>query len=234
MPILRRDARLELDAPLRTSLSPSDRQAIASLLQGARPSPAPPHPFFALPQATKVFSGSSLDHATSGSRVTRDGADHRLQISSSFPPVPALLPAALSWLSSLVDLIPGDIGGFIVPAGAPRHDMRLLIWDGASLQPLSGVPNRRHTVDTGLTPECSDAAFRTAAALPPAAEATRQEAQQLALGLISAKPPLINWSLLDGPLPDGAVVRLREWLITYAAIALGLSAEPPPPLVHLA
>jgi hypothetical protein len=227
-----REARLELDAALRHPLPMREAEALVALLGGRAPRAAPAHPLFRHPDLVSLLTGESLDHATRGSRVVQDEAGlSRLLASASLPPCPALLSAGLDWLGGLLDLQPGDVPGFIVPPGMPRHDLRLLAWDGARLRPLGPLPE-----EDGL-PRCSLAAFCEAAGLPPPeqeeARVLRPLLRRLALAQLQGQCLPVAQARLDGPFRDGQAL-FRLWMAQALAWLDGLSTATAPLLLGAA
>lgn len=230
----RRQARLELDAPLRPGLDPAAAQALAQLLAGQAPDPRPAHPLFARPEAASILVGESLDHATRGSALLRDADGRpRLLVSASLPPLDGLLAEALDWLGQMIAPEAGDIAGFVVPPGTHRHDMRLLVWDGTRLVRLGPDPVDPHAVALEERPSCSPTAFLDAAGLPPpdAAEAVlRPAARRVALALAEGRALPVSQARLDGPLRHGQG-SFRSWLAAAAGTLHGFTTRPPPALI---
>lgn len=227
-----REARLELDAPLRHPLPMPEAQALVTLLGGRLPRQPPAHPLFRHPDAAGLLSGESLDHATRGSRIVQEAAgETRLLASASLPPCPALLSAGLDWLGGLLALQPGAVPGFIVPPGMARHDLRLLAWDGTRLRPLGPLPE-----EDGL-PRCSPAAFREAAGLPvPGQEeeaVLRAQLRRLALAQLRGECLPVAQARLDGPFRDGQSL-FRLWMAEALASLDGLTTATAPGLLHSA
>ncbi|WP_419900218.1 hypothetical protein [Roseomonas sp. USHLN139] len=208
-----RQARLELDAPLRHPLPRQEAEALATLLRGRAPA-GHPHPLFRLPEAALLLTGESLDHATGGSRLLRENGLPRLSVSSSLPPRPRLLIGALDWLSGLVQAETGALLGFVVPPGSHRHDMRLLAWNGHRLVPLGPLPDRLAAPGGG----CSMEAFQRAAGLP-APDAAPQELHSAMRGVVLAqlgrRALPVSQTALDGGF-DGQGL-FRVWLAAAAA-----------------
>jgi hypothetical protein len=229
-----REARLELDAPLRRPLPRSEAEALVALLLGRRPVGSHPHPLFRDPEAALLLTGESLDHATRGSRVLQEAPAPRLEASASLPPRPALLKAGLDWLGGLVQAQPGEVLGFIVPPGCHRHDMRLLAWDGRQLRPLGALPEPGSPGGT-----CSMAAFCRATGLPDpmnpdaaVSDAAMSIAmRRVALAQLQRRALPVSQAALDGPY-DGAA-QFRLWL-TMAAQRQGFTTAPPPRLMQAA
>lgn len=219
-----RQARLELDARLRRPLPRPQAEALVALLLGRPPVAPPPHPLFGQPAATLLLTGESLDHATTGSRILREaeGGD-RLLASASLPPVPGLLEAGLDWLSGLLTAQAGAVLGYVVPPGSHRHDLRLLLWDGARLVVLPGLEA------TLLAEACSMASFCAAADLPQPERAepdSLEEAmRRVALALLAHQALPVCQALLDGPFLDGPML-FRHWLALAAARSLGFRTGP--------
>jgi hypothetical protein len=204
-----RESRLELDAALRHPLPLREAEALVALLGGRMPRQPPPHPLFRHPDAALLLAGESLDHDTRGSRIVQESGGTRLLASASLPPCPALLSAGLDWLGSLLELQPGDVPGFIVPPGMGRHDLRLLAWDGARLQPLGPLP-----AENG-SPRCSAAGFAAAAGLPApdqdAPARLRPLLRRLALAQLDGRCLPVAQARLDGPFHDGQAL-FRLWM----------------------
>ncbi|MBO1076119.1 hypothetical protein [Roseomonas marmotae] len=222
-----REARLELDAPLRHPLPLEEAQALVALLGGSIPCRPAAHPLFRHPDAASLLVGESLDHATRGSRVVQEDGTARLLASASLPPCPVLLSAGLDWLGGLLALQPGEVPGFIIPPGAARHDQRLLAWDGERLRPLGPLPEPEETAP----PRCSPTAFREAAGLP-APEATeppilRLQLRRLALAQLRGQCLPVAQSRLDGPFHDGQAM-FRRWMAETLARLDGLTTTAPP------
>jgi len=216
-----RQSRLELDVALRCPLPRPDAEALVALLMGRSPAAPPAHPLFRHPDAATVLTGESLDHATHGSRVLQEEAVPRLVVSASLPPQPGLLETTLDWLGGLCTAAPGEVLGFIVPPGSHRHDLRLLVWDGARPQPLGPLPET-----PALAGGCSMAAFQRAAGLPgPAApEAELAPAmRRVALAQVRRQALPVAQALLDGPF-DGQVL-FRVWLAAAAAQRQGFTTS---------
>lgn len=214
-----RQSRLELDAALRCPLPRPEAEALVALLTGRRPTTPPAHPLFRHPDAATVLTGESLDHATRGSRVLQEAATPRLVASASLPPQPGLLDTALDWLSGLLAAAHGEVLGFIVPPGSHRHDLRLLIWDGARLRPLGALPEV-----AALAGGCSMAAFQQAAGLPdPAAPEAEPAMRRVALAQLQRQALPVAQALLDGPF-DGQIL-FRVWLAAAAAQRQGFTTS---------
>lgn len=227
-----REARLELDAPLRHPLPMQEAEALVALLSGCLPRQPPTHPLFRHPDAAGLLTGESLDHATRGSRIVQEAAgEARLLASASLAPCPALLSAGLDWLGGLLALRPGTVPGFIVPPGMDRHDLRLLAWDGARLRPLGPLP------EADGQPRCSFAAFREAAGLPlPEQEedaVLRAQLCRLALAQLRGECLPVAQARLDGPFRDGQAL-FRLWMAQALAWLDGLSTATGPHLLHAA
>ncbi|MCG7361893.1 hypothetical protein MHZ93_11550 [Roseomonas sp. ACRSG] len=227
-----REARLELDAPLRHPLPMPEAKALVALLGGCLPRQPPAHPVFRHPDAASLLTGESLDHATRGSRIIQEAAgEARLLVSASLPPCPALLSAGLDWLGGLLALQPGAVPGFIVPPGMARHDLRLLAWDGTRLRPLGPLPE-----EDGL-PRCSPAAFREAAGLPvPEQEEEailRAQLRRLALAQLRGECLPVAQARLDGPFRDGQAL-FRLWMTEALAWLDGLTTATASRLLHSA
>jgi hypothetical protein len=228
-----REARLELDAPLRHPLPMREAEALVALLAGRLPRHPPAHPLFRHPDAASLLIGESLDHATRGSRILQEEAagGARLLASASQAPCPALLSAGLDWLGGLLALPSGAVPGFIVPPGMARHDLRLLAWDGTRLRPLGPLPE-----EDGL-PRCSPAAFREAAGLPlPEQEeepALRAQLQRLALAQLRGECLPVAQARLDGPFRDGQAL-FRHWMAETLAWLDGLTTSATPRLLSAA
>ncbi|WP_159999056.1 hypothetical protein [Roseomonas sp. 18066] len=208
-----RQARLELDAPLRHPLPRAEAEALVALLRGRAP-PAHPHPLFRLPEAALLLTGESLDHATAGSRLLREEAAPRLAVSTSLPPRPRLLIGALDWLSGLLEAEAGALLGFVVPPGSHRHDMRLLAWNGRRLVPLGPLPDRLAAPGGG----CSMGAFQRAAGLPAAdaaPEELRPAMRRVVLAQLGRRALPVSQAALDGGF-DGQGL-FRAWLAAAAA-----------------
>ncbi|HWL84084.1 MAG TPA: hypothetical protein VNR89_24260 [Roseomonas sp.] len=219
-----RQSRLELDAALRCPLSRPEAEALVALLTGRRPVAPPPHALFHHPEAAMVLTGESLDHATTGSRILQEAAVPRLTVSASLPPRPGLLEASLDWLGGLLQAAPGEVLGFVVPPGSHRHDLRLVVWDGARPRPLGPLPET-----ATLAGGCSMAAFQRAAGLPgpdtPAVELV-PAMRRVALAQLGRQALPVAQALLDGPF-DGQVL-FRVWLAAAAAQRLGFSTRVSP------
>lgn len=221
-----RQARLELDAPLRRPLPRPDAEALVALLSGQLPARRPVHPLFCVPEACDILAGESLDHVTSGSRILQEEDGPRLSASASLPPRPGLMEAALDWLGGLLSLEEGEVAGFTVPAQSHRHDLRLLVWDGARLRPLGPLPDLRGGAFAG---GCSMAAFQHAAGLPELTEAPerlRPVMRRVALAQLRRKTLPVSQALLDGPF-DGQVL-FRVWLAAAAEAQQGFTTATPP------
>ncbi len=221
--MIRRDARLELDATLRHPLPWEDAEALVALLKGQRPRRDPHHPVFRHPQVTELLTGESLDHATRGSRIVREGEDSRLLVSASLPSCEVLLAAGLDWLGALLTLEAGDVPGFIVPAGAARHDLRLLAWDGTRLRPLGRLPGE----DT-LREGCSLSSFSRAAGLPEADEGeSRQRVaiRRVVRAQLAGQCLPVAQAELDAPFLQGQAM-FRLWLAVTLERLDGLTTAP--------
>lgn len=227
-----REARLELDAPLRHPLPMREAEALVALLGGRLPRQPPAHPLFRHPDAAALLTGESLDHATRGSRIVQEAAGGgRLLASASLTPCPALLSSGLDWLGGLLALQPGAVPGFIVPPGMARHDLRLLAWDGTRLRPLGPLPE-----EDGL-PRCSLSAFREAAGLPlPEQEEEpilRAQLHRLALAQLRGECLPVAQARLDGPFRDGQAL-FRLWMAEALAWLDGLTTATAPQLLRVA
>ncbi|MDJ0390397.1 hypothetical protein QMO56_19980 [Roseomonas sp. E05] len=219
-----RQSRLELDAALRCPLPRPEADALVALLMGRFPAAPPAHALFHHPDAAMVLTGESLDHATTGSRILQEETVPRLTVSASLPPQRGLLEATLDWLGGLLQAAPGEVLGFIVPPGSHRHDLRLLVWDGARPQPLGSLPEAA-TMAGG----CSMAAFQRAAGLPEpgAPEAERMPTmRRVALAQLRRQALPVSQALLDGPF-DGQIL-FRVWLAAAAAQRQGFSTRVSP------
>lgn len=227
-----REARLELDAPLRHPLPLPEAEALVALLGGRMPRQTPAHPLFRHPDAVSLVTGESLDHATRGSRILQeDTGTSRLLVSASLPPCPGLLSAGLDWLGGLLALQPGAVPGFIVPPGMARHDLRLLAWDGTRLRPLGPLP-----AEDG-SPRCSLSSFRDAAGLPvpehEAEAALRAQLRRLALAQLQGRCLPVAQARLDGPFRDGQAL-FRLWMAGTLDWLDGLTTATAPPLLQSA
>jgi hypothetical protein len=217
-----REARLDIDAPLRRL-----DQALVALLKGEMPRPLPVHPLFRNPAAALLFTGESLDHATTGSRLVREAdGGIRLIASASLPADMALLDAALDWLSGQIEAPAGEALGFIVPPGSDRHDMRLLVWHEDRLHRLPRPPQEGFAP---AGPSCSLAAFLDAAELP-APEAPEEEllpALRRVAGSLAARRALpVAQTRLDGPFVHGQASFLL-WLAAGAEALRGFTTRAP-------
>jgi hypothetical protein len=226
-----REARLELDVPLRQPLARDDAEALVALLLGRRPAGPHPHPLFQDPNAALLLTGESLDHATRGSRVLQHCGAARLEASASLPPDPRLLAAGLDWLGGLVQALPGEVLGFVVPAGSHRHDMRLLAWDGARLRPLGALPDPAPAGQS--TPPCTMVAFCRATGLPDPADeaAVRPAMRRVALAQLQKQALPVSQGALDGPFLGAP--QFRSWLAA-AARCQGFTTVAPPRLLQTA
>jgi hypothetical protein len=223
--IRRRDARLELDAPLRHPLPLEDAEALVALLAGRLPRRLPAHPLFRHPNAAALLTGESLDHATDGSRIVQEEGETRLLVSASLPPCPALLAAGLEWIGGILVLPPGEVPGFIVPAGESRHDLRLLAWDGQRLRPLAALPP-----EGPGAPRCSLESFLVAAGLPGMEEedgVLRAALRRVALAQLEGRCLPVAQARLDGPFQAGQGL-FRVWMARALARLDGLSTASPP------
>ena len=226
--MIRKEARLELDAPLRHPLPWDDAEALVALLKGRRPRSLPAHPLFRHPAMTELLVGESLDHATSDSRIIREEEAARLLVSASLPPCAELLASGLDWLGALLALETGDVPGFIVPAGADRHDLRLLAWDGHRLRPLGALPTE-YTMANG----CSLSSFRRAAGLPEPEEAEpvqRAALRRVARSQLAGQCLPVSQTALDGPFLQGQAL-FRLWMADAVARLDGLTTVSRPHLV---
>jgi len=223
--IRRRDARLELAATLRHPLKLEDAEALVALLAGRAPRQAPHHALFRHPEATLLLTGESLDHATAGARIVQEDGAVRLLVSSSLPPCPALLAAGLDWLGGILQLEAGEVPGFVVPAGAPRHDLQLLVWDGTRLRPLP-----EGAAEQPLAPRCSLDAFAAAAGLPGLEEAPavlRTALRRVALAQVEGRCLPVAQALLDGPFGERQGM-FRLWMARALWQLDGLGTAAPP------
>jgi hypothetical protein len=237
-PPARRQARLELDAALRRPLPRAEADALVSLLIGRGPALPHPHPLFGQPEAAGLLTGESLDHATTGSCVVQDAdGGARLLVSSSLPPLPGLLEAGLDWLGGLLAAEAGAILGYVVPAAAHRHDLRLLVWDGQRPVPLPGCSLPEAGIEIGAE-GCSLVAFTRAAGLPDPASTEREALagamRRVALAQLAGQSLPVSQSGLDGPLWQGAAALFRRWLAAAAAQYHGFTTAVPPLSLHLA
>jgi hypothetical protein len=223
--IRRRDARLEMAATLRHPLPLEDAEALVALLAGRLPRRAPDHTLFRHPEAALLLTGESLDHATTGARVVQENGEARLLVSSSLPPCPALLAAGLDWLGGILRLEAGEVPGFVVPAGAPRHDLQLLAWDGSRLRPLpEGAP------ESPPAPRCSLQSFLAAAGLPAMDEepdVLRSALRRVALAQLEGRCLPVAQARLDGPFEDRQGL-FRLWMsqALFRLDGLGTAASP--------
>ncbi|MBC9207716.1 hypothetical protein IBL26_12800 [Roseomonas aerophila] len=223
--IRRRDARLELAATLRHPLPLEDAEALVALLSGRAPRRTPDHALFRHPEATQLLTGESLDHATSGARIVQEDGAVRLLVSSSLPPCPVLLAAGLSWLGSILRLEAGEVPGFVVPAGAPRHDLQLLVWDGTRLRPLP-----EGAAEPPLAPRCSLESFAAAAGLPGWGEAPgilRAALRRAALAQVEGRCLPVAQARLDGPFGERQGM-FRLWMARALWQLDGLGTAAPP------
>lgn len=229
-----RQSRIELAAFLRQPLHPVEAHALAALLAGSLPSPAPDHPLFARASAAGVLVSDSLDHDTQGSRLVRD-ADARpmLLVSASLPAETGLLGDALGWLGGLLAAEPGDVLGFVVPPNRHRHDLRLLVWSFGRLVPLGPVPEAAPGPFLQGAGDCTPARFCQAAGLPlPNAAPTLLEPamQRVALALAERQALPVAQRLLDGPMREGQGL-FRAWLADAALLRHGFTTRSAAPLL---
>lgn len=232
-----RQARLELDAPLRRPLPRAEAEALVALLMGRLPARPPAHPLFALPEAGAVLTGESLDHLTQGSRILQDETGPRLCVSASLPPWPGLLDASVDWLGGQLQLAVGEVAGFTVPANSHRHDMRLLVWTGTHLRPLGPLPDLRigAGADSALAGGCSLEAFQRAAGLPAPDQpeaVLRPAMRRVALAQLRRQALPVSQALLDGPFEGQALFRV--WLAAAVEASRGLTTAAPPLALHVA
>jgi hypothetical protein len=230
----RRESRIELAAFLRQPLHPVEAHALAALLAGTQPSPAPDHPLFARAGAAGVLIGDSLDHDTQGSRLVRE-ADARpmLLVSASLPAEPGLLGDSLGWLGGLLAAEPGDVLGFVVPPDCHRHDLRLLVWSAGRLVRLGRVPEAAPSLFLQGSADCTPAGFCRAAGLPQpdAAPAFLLPAmRRVALALAERQALPVAQRLLDGPLREGQGL-FRAWLADAALMRHGFTTRSAAPLL---
>lgn len=225
-----RESRLELDAALRRPLPRHEAEALVALLCGRPPAASHPHPLFRRSAAAALLTGESLDHATHGSRVVQEGMVPRLTVSASLPPQPGLLEAGLDWLGGLLEAEPGTVLGFVVPPGSHRHDLRLVVWDGARPQPLGALLDAQAQVEG-----CSMAAFQHAAGLPsPDAEEAllAPVMRRVALAQLARQALPVSQAALDGPF--GGQALFRSWLAAAAARRQGFTTAAPPRVLEAA
>jgi hypothetical protein len=223
--MIRRDARLELAATLRHPLPLADAEALVALLAGRLPRHSPRHPLFRHPDAALLLTGESLDHATSGARIVQEDGEVRLLVSSSLPPCPALLAAGLDWLGGILRLEAGDVPGFVVPAGAPRHALQLLAWDGVRLRPLPET-----APEAPPASRCSLESFLAAAGLPAMDEAPdvlRATLRRVALAQLEGRCLPVAQARLDGPFEDRQGL-FRLWMSQALFRLDGLGTATPP------
>ncbi|MFC3126113.1 hypothetical protein ACFOD4_13680 [Pseudoroseomonas globiformis] len=224
-----REARLELDVGLRRPLPRLEAEALVALLMGRKLGTDHPHRLFRDPEASLLLTGESLDHATRGSRVLHDMALPRLEVSASLPPRRLLLEAGIDWLGGLLQAEPGDVLGFLVPPGTHRHDMRLLVWDGARMRPLDRLP------ETLLTEAAALPAFQQAAALPDPSAPEREllpAMRRVALAQLERRALPVSQTVLAGGFLGAGHFRL--WLAAAASRLHGFTTSVPPRLLQAA
>ncbi len=227
-----RQARLDLDLPLRPGLPGPVMAALADLLAGRVPQPL--HPALAHPDARLLFRGESLDHATRGSCLLRDeDGGLRLQVSASLPLGPRAMEAVLDWAGGLIMAEPGTVPGFLVPADTHRHDMRLLVWsEDGQLRALGPLRDHRHEILLDGPRPCSMAGFEAAAGLPAVEDpATREDSlaialRRVALAQAEGRALPVSQRLLDGTFLEGQGL-FRAWMRLAVQRLHGFTTEVP-------